>query len=206
VSGDDDRAGRLAWFDELYRRAEANADNVPWSRAGPHPGLEYWVARAATNPGKAIDVGCGLGDNAAYLAELGYEVTAFDLSETAIDWAKQRFTGSGIDFVTADLFALPAHWRGAFDLVSEVYTLQALPADLRQGALEKIAGLPAPGGRIVVVCMARDEDEEPDGPPWPLARSELDGFMAAGLQEALFADVVLGENRRRHFVVEYRRP
>jgi hypothetical protein len=54
--------------------------------------------------------------------------------------------------------------------------------------------------------MARDEDEDPgDSPPWPLARSEVSGFVDAGLTEASFDDVVLGDNERRHFVAVYTR-
>lgn len=209
MSGAGGHEDRLAWFDELYRRAGDDADAVPWSRPGPHPGLDHWaksaIGRGAGHAGKAIDVGCGLGDNAEFLASLDYDVTAFDLSETAIDWAKRRFADTAVSYAVADLFALPVEWHGAFDLVSEVYTLQALPADLRQGALRAIAGLVAPGGRIVVVCLARDEDEHADGPPWPLARSELSGFGDAGLAPVTFEDVVLGDNQRRHFVAVYER-
>ncbi len=206
MTGPDPQDERLGWFDELYGNAGGDADNVPWSRQGPHPGLEFWAKREAAHAGRAIDVACGLGDNAEYLASLGYGVTAFDLSQNAVDWAKRRFPETSVDYHAADLFALPDEWAGAFDLVNEIYTLQALPADLRPSALTRIAGLVEPGGRIVVVCMARDEDEDPgESPPWPLARSEVSGFIAAGLTEASFDDVVLGENGRRHFVAVFTR-
>ncbi len=203
--GQSGRNERLAWFEELYSRAGGDAGNVPWSRPGPHPGLKHWAKASSGHEGRAIDVGCGLGDNAEFLAGLGYEVTAFDLSASAVDWAKRRFPRSRVKYRVADLFALPAEWSGAFGLVGEVYTLQALPADLRQQALAAVAGLVAPGGRVVVVCMARDENEPASGPPWPLAKSELEGFRAAGLAELSFEDVRLGESARRHFVAVYER-
>lgn len=202
----DDRAGQLDWFEDLYRDAGGDPDKVPWARLEAHPGLVHWAEQTRTHSGRAIDIGCGLGDNAEYLAGLGYAVTAFDLSETAVYWAGRRFPETSVDYCQADLFSLPADWVGAFGLVSEVYTLQALPAELRGDALQRIAGLVAPGGRIVVVCMAREEDEAVDGPPWPLAKSELAGFAAAGLVEEQFSDLVLGENARRHFVATFRRP
>ncbi|MEJ8573360.1 class I SAM-dependent methyltransferase [Microbaculum marinum] len=197
--------GRLAWFDELYRDAGEDAGNVPWSRSGPHPGLAHWAASAPEHGGSAIDVGCGLGDNAEYLAELGYETTAFDLSETAIAWARRRFPRSPVAYAVADLFDLPTAWIGAFHFVDEIYTLQALPEDMRQNALANIAKLAAPGGRILVVCIASDDAGRTDGPPWPLARSEIDGFLRHGFGTESFQDLVLGENDRRHFVATYRR-
>ena len=207
MSGSDreEREQRLAWFDEVYSRAGENADNVPWSRSGPHPGLRHWAAGSPKHTGTAIDIGCGLGDNAEFLSALGYDVTAFDLSPNAIDWARRRFPQSRVTYQTGDLFALPVQWLGAYDLVSEVYTLQALPGDLRRQAVRDIAALVAPGGRIAVVCLGRDEHETTDGPPWRLARSELDGFSAAGLREVSFDDIGLGENESRHFVAVYSR-
>ena len=57
--------------------------------------------------GRALDVGCGLGDNAAALARAGFEVTAFDISPTAIDWAKARFSSEDINWLAADLLDPP---------------------------------------------------------------------------------------------------
>ncbi len=119
---------------------------------------------------------------------------------------RRRFPQTRVTYQTADLFALPTDWVGAYDLVNEVYTLQALPGDLRRQAVTAMADLVAPGGRIVVVCIGRDEHEATDGPPWRLAKSELAGFPAAGLIEVSFDDVVLGDNVRRHFIAVYARP
>ena len=98
-------------------------------------------------------MGCGLGDNAEALGQLGYEVTAFDLSPTAVEWARKRFAGSPVTYVAADLFDAPADWAGAFDFVHETYTLQALMpgTGLRQRAARCLAGFLKPGGRLLVI-------------------------------------------------------
>ena len=71
----------------------------------------------------------------------------------------------------------------------EIYTVQALPAPLRPGAVEKIAQFVAPGGRLLVIARGRAENEpECQGPPWPLMRAELEGFRRAGLEEEVFED------------------
>ena len=174
----------------------------------PHPGLAEWIGRSGhLFEGKALDVGCGLGDNAEALSHLGYEVTGFDLSETAIEWAKRRFPESAVHYVQADLFNAPTQWNRAFDLVQETYTLQALPAPLRVKAIDAIAEFVAPGGILLVVCRSRPESvASAEGPPWPLARSELQAFKDAGLVERNFQEFVVRENREiPHFRIEYER-
>ena len=136
-------------------------------------------------------------------------MTAFDLSARAIDWARQRFPDSTVSYCAADLFDLPEEWSGTFDLVNEIYTLQALPADLRQRALRRIAELVAPGGRILVVlawAAMRRRIPATIRRFLPLAKAEIDSFTAAGLIETSFEDIVLGKNNRRHFVAVYSRP
>lgn len=172
------------WFDALYEAAGDDPAQVPWADLEPHPGLAEWIGRSGTlHEGRAIDVGCGLGDNAEALAEAGYDVTAFDVSARAVDWARRRFPHSRATYRTADLFDLPGEWRGRFDLVHECYTLQALQGDLRQRAFDAVASLVAEGGHLLVICRSRPEDVEPQGPPWPLSRRELARFTACGLRE-----------------------
>ena len=66
-------------------------------------------------------------------ASAGYDTTGFDYSPDAIAWARKRFPHSKVNYETADLFDLPKNWREAFDLVSEIYILQALPPKLWVG-------------------------------------------------------------------------
>ena len=71
----------LAWFEDLYESSEGNVSMIPWSRGDPHQFLVEWTE--SNNPkGKALVVGSGLGEDAAYLAKLGWDVTAFDISPT----------------------------------------------------------------------------------------------------------------------------
>jgi len=172
---------RLAWFHTVYREAGGDPAAVPWADLTPKQAIVDWLAENPGNGERALDIGCGLGDNAEALAAAGYKTEAFDLSEDAILWAKKRFPDSSVSYRTADLFQLPDEWHGAFDLVQECYTIQALDCDLRTRAVEVMAGLVAPEGRLLLINRSQEEDGDAKGPPWPMKPSEWRRFETLGL-------------------------
>lgn len=178
-----DPSDRRAWFSQVYRTAGDDPAAVPWADLAPKEKLVEWLAVHRGEGRRAIDIACGLGDNAEALAAAGWRTTAFDFAPDAISWARRRFAESDVDYRVADLFDLPPDWRGAFDLVHECYTLQALDGALRDAAFEAVATLVKPGGLLVVIARTRPEGSEAEGPPWPLMPSELDRFADLGFEE-----------------------
>lgn len=181
------------WFDTLYVQAKGEASQVPWAKLTTHPYLQDWLDKLnpQENKGSALTIGCGLGDDAETLARAGYNVTAFDVSPTAIAWCKQRFPNSLVDYQVADLFALNSAWQGAFDFVFECRTIQALPLNLRSQTIEAIASTVAPGGTLLAISRLRHTEDEPDGPPWAVSNQEFAQFEQLGLKEVrrdLFED------------------
>jgi len=177
----------VGWFEPLYAQARGRADAIPWAELTPHPYLVDWLDDPPLPPtgDQAIVVGCGLGDDAAAVAQRGFAVTAFDVSATAVDWAARRFRDLPIDWRTHDLLALPPDLGQAFDLVVEVRTVQSLPGVVRDAAMQAIGGLVAPGGTLVAVALMATSDEvarATTGPPWPQSPSELAAYQAAGLE------------------------
>jgi len=81
------------WFEALYQEAESGITTVPWADLAPNPHLlDFWQAHPQLSAHKtAVVVGCGLGDDAEQLIQWGFQTTAFDISETAIRRARQRF-------------------------------------------------------------------------------------------------------------------
>lgn len=193
-----DKTETYDWFDPLYAQASGDATQVPWALSGPAPSLVNWLKKNEGKGRSAIVVGCGLGDDAEALAAAGFEVTAFDVSQSAIAWAKERFPNSAVTYTVADLFNLPTNWTKSFDLVFEFRTLQALPPEVRSAAIAQVASLASPGGTVLVATYTREDDEVFDGPPWPLSSLELSHFEAIGLsvvereeyskQESRFSD------------------
>ncbi|HEV7733251.1 MAG TPA: class I SAM-dependent methyltransferase [Candidatus Binatia bacterium] len=175
-------AGRpTAWFETLYREAQDGSAVVPWADLVPNPHLVEWLDAHRPAPGRALDVGTGLGDNAEELAHRGFEVTAFDVAATAVAQARRRFPASRVTYVVADLLAPPPEWRGAFALVAETYTLQVLPPSVRGAAARMLRNLVAPGGTLLVIARGREASEPEGAMPWPLTRTEIEGLAGDGV-------------------------
>jgi SAM-dependent methyltransferase len=198
------------WFEPLYAAASGDERQVPWADLAPNPGLLAWARRAgatARKRGRALVIGCGLGDDAQELARWGMQVVAFDVSATAVAWAKRRFPESAVRYEEADLLAPPPAWTRSFDLVFEAYTLQSLPQSVLPAAIDRVAAFVAPGGTLLVIARARDDHEEIEGPPWPLAASDFDRIERAGLTVVRFEDYMDEEAPpQRRFRAQYERP
>jgi SAM-dependent methyltransferase len=197
------------WFDVLYKEAEAGKSIVPWADRGANPGLiEFWRAKPEKTDGKkALVIASGLGDDAEQLSAWGFDTTAFDISETAIQMARKRFPRSEVDYRVADLFRPPAEWERKFDFVFEANTVQALPAEIRAGAIQRIAAFVRPRGKLLAIVRGRGLDEPEGELPWPLTRAEMNEFVRAGLREATFEEYFDNEEPpARRFRGLYTRP
>lgn len=131
---------------ERWNRRYGETDLL-WSE-GPNRFLVAEVASLA--PARALDLACGEGRNAIWLAGAGWQVTAVDFADVALARAERRAAAADarIELVHADL----VEWeppREAFDLVAVLY-LQ-IPADERRQVLGRAAAAVAPGGTFLLV-------------------------------------------------------
>ncbi|AFY94345.1 class I SAM-dependent methyltransferase [Chamaesiphon minutus] len=205
------------WFEKLYAEAAGNADAIPWADRELNYWLSDWIlswrgsaneqSKLVLQDRRVLVVGCGLGDDAEYLAQFGAKVTAFDLSQTAIDWCHQRFPDSQVNYQVVDLFTAPADWKLSFDLVIEIYTIQALPANIRPQAIDCIGNFVAPNGKLLVVCRGRNSEDACDNLPFPLTQDELNRFTTSGLTQVSFEDFIdnLESGSPRRFRTVYQR-
>lgn len=185
-----DNGNPTEWFDVLYTEGAQEEAEIPWADLEPNPNLVEWLDREPVSPSgqSALKVGCGLGDDVEELSDRGFDVTAFDISPTAIEWCRERFPDSTASYLVTDLFDVPEDWSRAFDFVLESYTLQVLPQSERRRAIPIIADFVKPGGTLLVICRGRDPDEPEGDLPWPLAKQTVLRFEDEGLELVEFED------------------
>ncbi|MFK0195933.1 FAD-dependent oxidoreductase [Kitasatospora sp. NPDC090308] len=131
------------------------------------PNASLTVQATGLAPGRALDLGCGEGGDAIWLAERGWQVTAVDISRVALERAAARAAVAGvadrIDWQRVDLaHAFPS---GAYDLVSAQFLHS--PAEFpRDRVLRRAAAAVAPGGTLLITSHAappaRHDDPHPD--------------------------------------------
>jgi SAM-dependent methyltransferase len=134
-----------AFYDAWYRLG-----NPPWI-GGPRSELVRLVEDGTLQPGRALDLGCGVGDNAIFLARNGFDVTAVDFAPSAIARAraKARAAGVVVDFQVDDVTRL-RRVRGKFDLLVDFGTFDDLGPTARDAYVEQVARLADPRSQFLL--------------------------------------------------------
>lgn len=203
-----EKGDATGWFEALYREAAGDNERIPWADLEPNRFLRRYAEATGLRGGgrRALVVGCGLGDDARFLHDLDFRVTAFDISPTAIEWARRIHRDADIKFVVADLFVPPKDWYQEFEFVLEVYTIQPLPMEMRARTIDAIANFVKFRGNLLVVTRGREDDEIPLELPWALSRKDLSRFEMNGFQQIRFEEMFGDEEPPiKRFVVEYER-
>ncbi|MDT5209335.1 MAG: hypothetical protein QOF67_1750 [Mycobacterium sp.] len=154
-------------FDKLYR-GEAAFDGappptgIPWDVHQAQPRLMELEALGGIS-GEVLDIGCGLGDNAIYLASRGHSVTGLDGSPAAIEEARRRATAAGVlgptagsagvTFDVADATDLSGY-EGRFDTVVDSALYHCLDDDGRQAYIAALYRATRPGARLHLSCFS----------------------------------------------------
>lgn len=113
-----------------------------------------YVESGRIQPGRAVALGCGVGREAIYLAQRGFDVTGVDFSPTAIKRARRRARkeGANVNFVLDDLTDLQ-HVAGVFDLVLDFGALNDLTLEHRHLYMQNVLPLFHPGSLFFIFCF-----------------------------------------------------
>jgi SAM-dependent methyltransferase len=146
-------------MDKIYRKTPLN--EIPWNIDVPPHQLVELVDSGKVKPCKTIDLGCGIGNYAVYLASRGFGVTGIDVSKTAINIAKDNATKKGIkcDFLVADVLGDLCEVKETFDFAFEWELLHHIFPEHRRKYVGNVYKLLNPGSVYLSVCFSEKDSE-----------------------------------------------
>ncbi|WNG91100.1 bifunctional 2-polyprenyl-6-hydroxyphenol methylase/3-demethylubiquinol 3-O-methyltransferase UbiG [Mycobacterium sp. ITM-2016-00318] len=147
--------------------------------------VQFADVAGALTPGRALDLGCGEGADAVWLAERGWNVTAVDISDTALGRAREAADVRGLaDRIEFRQFDLSEGFPdGTFDLISAQFLHSKIHLDRRRILINAAAAL-RPGGLLVIV-------DHGSAPPWA---SKLDHHHEFPSPEEVIAGMNLSDD------------
>jgi SAM-dependent methyltransferase len=170
--------------------------DTPWDSGKPSLVLVRFLEEAKLKPCRMLEFGCGTGTNAIYLAQRGFDVTAVDLSEVALEQArtKAKEANVSVKFIQADITD-PPYLGGPFPFVFDRGTYHIVRS-INLTALQKtLSAVVEPDGLYLVLAGNANTAAPPDkGPPIVRAQDlcselESDSFDLLQLKEANFHGV-----------------
>ena len=156
-------------FDALYR-GESPAEGVPpvttppWDNKAPKENVISWQEAGLVH-GDVLDIGCGLGDNAIYLAGHGHKVTGLDISPTALIAAERRALDARVDvaFAVADATRLDGY-TDAFDTIVDSGCYHCLQEQGRRDYAVAVYRAARPGATLLLSAFS---DANAEHGEWP---------------------------------------
>ena len=146
-------------MEQIYR--DIPLDSIPWNISGPPAILVETIKTGIIKPCDAVDLGCGAGNYAVWLAQKGFDVTGIDISEHAIKHANDLAIRMGIScrFVVADLLGNLKEFREHFDFAYDWEVLHHIFPEDRESYLDNVRGMLRPNGMYLSICFS-DKDSE----------------------------------------------
>lgn len=143
-----------------------------------------FVEHERTPPGRALDLGCGTGTNAVYLASHGWDAVGIDFSPKAISLARARASGADLSrrahFLLADV-SRPPDLGAPFTLVLDIGCLHSVPAVARETYARVVAHALRDGGTYLLYAFC-----PPDR--YGIARDEVERLFAPELTLETFVE------------------
>ena len=193
----------------MARSFDAAYEGIPpWDIGRPQPEFVR-LAEAGEIAGSVLDVGCGTGEHAIYLAGLGHEVLGIDGAPRAIEkaLAKARERESTANFKVADALDLSRLGR-RFDTVIDSGLFHVFSDDERPRFVTSLAQVVRPGGRYIMMCFS--EQQPGDWGPRRVTQAEIrtafrEGWSIEAIRPARFVASV-GDGEAQAWLALIRRP
>jgi len=144
-------------MDDIYKNMLL--EEIPWNMETPPGLLVELVDSGKVQPCRAIDLGCGTGNYAIYLAGRGFEVTGVDFSPTAVKIAKENAKRKGVScsFFVADVVDEPAEFDQTWDFVYDWGLLHHIFGEQREKYVENVCRILNSKGKYLSVCFSEKD-------------------------------------------------
>lgn len=174
---EDSRDGRGNWWREFYQQH----DVLPWDTGRPQPAVTNLVdSNAVSDP--VLDIGCGTGTEALFLAERGHSVVGVDFAAPAIERARSRASErdleGSVDFTVADVLDLAASEVGTFETILDVGLFHTLAESEYRDYGASLAAVTRPGGHVVLLEFGADAPT--DWGPNPVSDAAIRSVFTEG--------------------------
>jgi SAM-dependent methyltransferase len=140
-------------IDKIYRTMPL--EEIPWNIETPPKALVDLIENGEVKPCRAIDLGCGAGNYAIYLASTGFDVTGVDISPTAIRIAKENAKEKGVksNFLVADVLGDLHEVKGTFDFAYDWELLHHIFPEERKKYVKNVYKVLNLRGKYLSVCF-----------------------------------------------------
>ncbi|OHB69888.1 MAG: methyltransferase type 12 [Planctomycetes bacterium RBG_13_63_9] len=145
------------WMEQIYR--EMPPGDIPWNtQALPKPFVEL-VESGEVTPCTTIDLGCGAGNHAVWLAGRGFNVTGVDFAPSAIELARENAENQGVScrFLVADLLGGLPEVAETFAFAYDWAVLHHIFPEARPQYVETVCRLLEPGGKYLSACFSEED-------------------------------------------------
>jgi SAM-dependent methyltransferase len=173
--------------------SESPPETLPWEEGRPSQVLVELVEGQQVPPGAALDICCGTGANAVYLAQQGFEASGIDISPTAMAYARKRAQQEGVQvsLQAGDATHLP-YPDGTFSFVFDRGCFHNIAPGHREGFIQGLHRVLKPGGLYQLLCFS-SRSSDADSPPYGFSPEDIDRlfsthFHILGLRETAFRE------------------
>lgn len=158
-------------WDKIY--SSYDSEKIPWHSDEPDKELTRLIESQKVKPSRVLDVGCGIGTDAIYLALRGSNVTAIDVSNEAIRLARERAEkmGAKVDFKVANILDVEFQEEG-FDFINDRGCFHHINPSDRGDFGREVNRMLEPNGYYYLRCWSDRENEREEG-PYTISKREI---------------------------------
>ena len=186
--------GKIRNWEQLYQ--EQDVESMPWFNANLDPDIEKSLTKLNFTTGNVLDIGTGPGTQAMILAERGFQVTATDLSETAIQKAAAKAQEKGLNIHWQQDDILNSKIQGKFDLIIDRGCFHVFPPENRQDYVNVVDSLLKSQGYLLLKCFSHLETRE--GGPHRFTPEQIKEIFNPKLQVMSLEETVYHGNLDPH--------